>query len=209
MATRTIQSPGVEIKEIDLSLRPVIPVGTATLVTGFAPQGPTDEVFEVTSFSEFEQVYGKPTNASERYFYHTARTAFNSDARILAARLPYGSANGDGFGSQYSALFYPVIGIDKVADAPCVVSATASLRTTVRYASGNPGHATKTVTESGSFATLQATASASSTWLKSTSLSATSANGGYVLGKPDHVQLTKTEYDKLKAGDYTWQDAVT
>ena len=65
---RTIQSPGVEINEVDLSLRPVIPTGTTVLIPGFAAQGPTDEVFEVTSFSEFETVYGKPTNAAERYF---------------------------------------------------------------------------------------------------------------------------------------------
>ena len=76
---RTIQSPGVEIKEVDLSLRPVIPVGTDILVTGYAQQGPTDEALEVTSFSEFEQVYGKPTNAAERYFYHSAKNSFNSD----------------------------------------------------------------------------------------------------------------------------------
>ena len=54
MATRTIQSPGVEINEVDLSLRAVTPIGTAILIPGFAAQGPTDEVFEVTSFSEFE-----------------------------------------------------------------------------------------------------------------------------------------------------------
>ena len=33
---RTIQSPGVEINEIDLSLRPNLPVGTSVLVAGFA-----------------------------------------------------------------------------------------------------------------------------------------------------------------------------
>lgn len=107
---RTIQSPGVEINEVDLSLRPVIPTGTNVLVSGFAPQGPTDEVFEVTSLSEFETVYGKPQNPAERYFYQTAKAVFSSDARVLATRVPYGSGAGLGYGETYTALFFPVYG---------------------------------------------------------------------------------------------------
>ena len=68
---RTIQSPGVEIKEIDLSLRPNISLGTTVLAAGFSDRGPTDEVIQVTSLSEFEQIYGVPTTPAERYFYHS------------------------------------------------------------------------------------------------------------------------------------------
>jgi hypothetical protein len=105
---RTIQSPGVEVNEIDLSLRPIIPTGTSVLIPGFAHQGPTDEVFEITSLSEFITVYGAPTNPAERYFHHTVKSVFSSDARVLTTRLPYGSAAGLGFGDVYTALFYPV-----------------------------------------------------------------------------------------------------
>ena len=55
---RTIQSPGVEIKEIDLSLRPNLALGTTVLAAGFADRGPTDEVIQVTSLSEFESRVG-------------------------------------------------------------------------------------------------------------------------------------------------------
>ena len=106
---RTIQSPGVEIKEVDLSLRPQLPVGTTIFIPGFASQGPTDEVIQVASLSEFEQIYGKPTNAAERYYYHTVRGAFQSPANILTTRLPYGSGAGDLSHDKYSALVYPVI----------------------------------------------------------------------------------------------------
>jgi hypothetical protein len=108
---RTIQSPGVEINEIDLSLRPNIPAGTSILVPGFADKGPTDEVIQVTSLSEFEQIYGLPTTPAERYFYHSVRPLFNSPANILAYRLPYGEATGAGFGNTYGALAYPAVGI--------------------------------------------------------------------------------------------------
>ena len=113
---RTIQSPGVEINEVDLSLRPVIPTGTDIFVAGYAHQGPTDEALEVTSFSEFEQVYGKPTNSAERYFYHSAKNAFNSDGRVITARLPYGAGDGQGFDKDYSALIYPVYAHDASAE---------------------------------------------------------------------------------------------
>jgi len=105
---RTIQSPGVEINEIDLSLRPNLATGTTVLATGFADRGPSDEVIQVTSLSEFEQIYGVPQTPAERYFYHTVKPIFNSQANILTYRLPYGDGNGAGFGNSYGALAYPV-----------------------------------------------------------------------------------------------------
>tara|TARA_R110000803_G_scaffold58111_5_gene116329 strand:- start:75 stop:2462 length:2388 start_codon:yes stop_codon:yes gene_type:complete len=104
---RTIQSPGVEIKEIDLSLRPNISLGTTVLAAGFSDRGPTDEVIQVTSLSEFEQIYGVPTTPAERYFYHSVRPLFNSPANVLTYRLPYGDDTGAGFGNSYGALVYP------------------------------------------------------------------------------------------------------
>jgi len=44
MARRTIQSPGVEINEVDLSLRPADKIETNIFITGFAPEGPNDEI---------------------------------------------------------------------------------------------------------------------------------------------------------------------
>ena len=77
---RTIQSPGVEIKEIDQSIRPVIPAGTNVLVTGFADRGPTDEVIQVTSRTEFLEIYGSPTVPAELYLSSTTNALFNSPA---------------------------------------------------------------------------------------------------------------------------------
>ena len=106
---RTIQSPGVEIKEIDLSLRPNLPVGTTVFIPGFANQGPTDELLTVTSLTEFEQIYGLPQNAAERYMYHTVKAVFQSPANVLVTRLPYGGDAGETFADNSSVLVYPVI----------------------------------------------------------------------------------------------------
>ena len=110
MSRRTIQSPGVEIREIDLTQRPAEPLGTSVFIPGFSNQGPTDEVLNVGTFSDFEEIYGKPTNAAERYFYHSVRQVFNSDANVYVSRLPYGSGGGlDDASNKYTALVYPVV----------------------------------------------------------------------------------------------------
>jgi len=107
--SRTIQSPGVEINEIDLSLRPDLPIGTNILIPGFSPAGPVDEVLQVASLSQFEQMYGLPTNAAERYFYHTVKAAFQSPGNIYVSRLPYGKGRGNHVDdTHYSATLYPV-----------------------------------------------------------------------------------------------------
>jgi hypothetical protein len=106
---RTIQSPGVEVKEVDLSLRPNLPTGTTVFIPGFANQGPTDELLTLSSLSEFEQVYGLPQNAAERYMYHTVKAVFQSPANVLVSRLPYGTGAGATVADKYSVQVYPVI----------------------------------------------------------------------------------------------------
>ena len=108
---RSINSPGVEIREIDLSTRATTPNGTSVLVAGFASQGPTSEILNVSTISDFENIYGTPTNAAERYFYYSVRQLFTggANATVNVARLPYGANSGDGFSSKYSALAFPVI----------------------------------------------------------------------------------------------------
>ena len=109
MAQRTINSPGVEIRESDLSLTAPANVGTNVYVTGFAQQGPIDEVLTITTKQELVQVFGTPTNSAERYFHYSINELLNSPATVYASRLPYGAGLGDGFGSKYGALVYPVV----------------------------------------------------------------------------------------------------
>jgi len=105
---RSINSPGVQITETDLSEYIQPSVGTSVFAAGFASQGPTDEVLLITSSSELEQIYGVPESAAEKYFHYTCREILNSSASLLTTRLPYGPDTGAGFANQYSALLYPV-----------------------------------------------------------------------------------------------------
>lgn len=115
MAARTISSPGVQINEVDLSAI-ARPTGeTSVFITGFTAQGPTDEVVNITSLSEYESIFGLPTNAAERYLYHSARQILTSSpANLLVTRIPYGINMGEGFSNSYSALVFPISAADSV-----------------------------------------------------------------------------------------------
>lgn len=107
---RTINSPGVEITERDLSLTPVFPAGTSIFMTGYAAKGPTDETLQITSVDELEQIYGIPTTPAERYLHFSARQILQSSSgNVLINRLPYGEGAGEGYGNSYGALVYPVL----------------------------------------------------------------------------------------------------
>ena len=105
---RTINSPGVQITEKDLSLRVNAPAGTTVLVPGFAAQGPISEPLFITSTSELEAIYGNPTTPAEKYFYYSCKEVLNSPASLTTLRLPYGEGTGSEFSTAYSGLFYPM-----------------------------------------------------------------------------------------------------
>jgi len=138
---RTIQSPGVEVREVDFTIRPVTVEGTSVFLAGFADQGPIDEVLQPGSVTEFEQIYGAPTNSSEQYFYQTAKAILQSSpARLLTTRLPYGKAKGEGFDSwRYSALVYPATGLN-TDYAAGTTSGAASFTNANTFVFGEPTH---------------------------------------------------------------------
>ena len=108
LTNTTINSPGVQITEKDLTLRVSTTRGTTVFVPGFASQGPISEPIQITTASEFEAIFGVPTNAAERYFYYSCREVLNSPGQLIAARLPYGQDAGTTHTTKaYSALFYP------------------------------------------------------------------------------------------------------
>jgi phage tail sheath protein FI len=136
MAQRTITSPGVEIRESDLSFTTPAAAGTSVYVTGFAQQGPLDEVLLVSTKQELTQLFGPPTNAAEKYFHYTISELLNSPATVYAGRLPYGAGSGDGFGSKYSALAYPVSSFNDQG----IPSSTLRLSVSGVYVVGRPVH---------------------------------------------------------------------
>ena len=187
---RTITSPGVEIFERDLSLVAPPSVGTNVFVSGFTSQGPSDEVLKITSRDELETIYGTPTNSAERYFYHSVRELLNSPANIYTFRLPYGGGDGDGFGSQHTALVYPV-----VAATPTGSTTTTNLDlSAASYFLGKPSQITLTEEEfsqavEGTLFDWSSTASPLSS-LQSNKVAALNAMGGAGVIVLDKAQTT-------------------
>lgn len=149
----TITSPGIQINEVDLSQRTVFPSGTNILFCGFAAEGPTDEIIQVSSTQEYEELFGQPTTAAERYAYHTFTALANSPAAIYFSRLPYGAGTGEGTSDEYSALVYPVIpaysdGLSALTGTPLttqvdsITSGTAQLSSASGYFLMQPIHIT-------------------------------------------------------------------
>lgn len=131
---RQIQSPGVQISEIDLSLRAAGNAATTVLIPGFASKGPVSEAIKIGSLSEFEQIYGQPTNGAERYFYHTVKGVFQSPSDVLVCRLPYGEGAGLDTTDSFSALVYPVVSYVNGASSTYLASPSSS------YFFGKPTH---------------------------------------------------------------------
>ena len=114
--TSTLGSPGIEIREIDNSIRIDSSTATTVFVPGFAAQGPVEEVISIGSMDDFELIYGKPTNGAERYFYYTVKALIDkggSGCRVLTSRLPYGEGLGDAVSDAYTLLAYPAVPVIK------------------------------------------------------------------------------------------------
>ena len=237
MSRRTIQSPGVEIREIDLTQRPAAPVGTSVFIAGFANQGPVDEIFNVGTFAEFEEIYGKPTNAAERYFYHSTKQVFDSDANVLVSRLPYGS--GDGTSTEkYSALIYPVSSANT-----STVTAFENNTLSIDYSSGAVGAGSQTskpiifelvtqdsngntkytsISAEGNYsatgvATITSTTTEFATITGDTLVAGQALSGSsgaqdlsssnyYLIGNPNHVELTRAQYVAAEQGNISWSN---
>jgi len=89
MPIRTIQSPGVEIREIDNSQNAASLAGTYGLVMGYTDKGEEFNPLQITSLQDLETNYGIPTNEAERYSYYAAREILQQGGRLSFAKLPY------------------------------------------------------------------------------------------------------------------------
>jgi len=179
MATlRQIQSPGVQINEVDLSQTSTTPNGTSVFMVGYAAQGPASEVVNLTTNQDFQNIFGTPTTAAERYLYYSVQQVFNAgtNAQVSVVRLPYGESLGDGYNSNvYSALVYPVIPTNY---APLPLSASSLV--VLASAAGS----------------INASINGSPTAL--------SAAVSYFFGAPTLIELSQQDYISLKQNGVYW-----
>lgn len=89
MALRTINSPDVEIREKNFSQIGTTIQGDTFVINGFFAKGPDLEPTELTSISELNTIFGKPTNEAEKYSYEAATQALTNGASVLICKIPY------------------------------------------------------------------------------------------------------------------------
>lgn len=112
----SLSAPGVEVREYDESIRIQSNTGTTVFVPGFAQQGPVEEIIQISTITDFENVYGIPTNAAERYFYYTVLALLENSGQgttVLCSRLAYGEGEGDNVATAYTLHAYPAIPVVK------------------------------------------------------------------------------------------------
>ena len=92
MNVRSIQHPGVETREIDLSEYFSSPAATSinnAYVMGFTQKGPIYDCSWITSQAEFIAVYGAPQTEAERYLYYAVQSILANGGNAIVSRMPY------------------------------------------------------------------------------------------------------------------------
>lgn len=129
---RTIDAPGVEIKEYDLSQYSQTLTGTKVLVAGFASKGQDYVTQQPTSRSSLLNMYGEPKTEAERYFYTACMEVINQGGTLYSAKLPYANKLGDNYvavqyGIDFEATADPAITeVDNTVDKAVVLSSHCS-----------------------------------------------------------------------------------
>jgi hypothetical protein len=208
---RTINSPGIQITEKDLSIKESQPTGTKVVIPGFSSQGPSGEPTLITSVSELETIFGLPTTPAEKYFYYSCREVLMSPGQpmLYAIRLPYGEELGTDFTNGYSGLFYPMTSaVSTQPDAETEWTIGAPLHVPLSranyelLASGNydwsdtagTGGAAEIVTNSGTF-----DLKAGFVILNDIQSTQNEVGEGYYIGMADNLSVTagSTNFDSI------------
>jgi hypothetical protein len=86
---RTIEAPGVEWKEYDLSQVAPAMGGPVALTFGFADKGQKETIYNITGSASDRVIFGTPKTEAERYFYKARMKVLNQRGTLLAAKIPY------------------------------------------------------------------------------------------------------------------------
>lgn len=86
---RTIQHPGFEFFETDMSIYKEYQQNTDALVVGYFAKGPILEPVALTNLSDYTVYFGTPASEAEIYAYTGIKKVIDSGGTVTAMRLPY------------------------------------------------------------------------------------------------------------------------
>ena len=103
---RTIQHPGFEFFETDLSIYSDYQQNTDALVVGFFAKGPILEPVALTDLNQYSMYFGTPESEAEVYFYEGIKAVLDAGGSVTAVRLPYFNATYPSVdnGAQYMSI---------------------------------------------------------------------------------------------------------
>lgn len=90
---RTIQHPGFEFFETDMSIYKEYQQNTDALVVGYFAKGPILEPVALANLSDYTVYFGVPSSEAEIYAYSGIEKVINSGGTVTAMRLPYNNAS--------------------------------------------------------------------------------------------------------------------
>lgn len=97
MTSRSIEAPGIELREIDRSQEQKpdysLPNAPACLITGVASKGEDYTLQWINSRATLDEMFGYPTNEPETWFYNGICEILDRGGIALAAKLPYDNAS--------------------------------------------------------------------------------------------------------------------
>lgn len=110
---RTIQHPGFEFNETDLSISKTASMEKGGLFIGFTSQGPIGTPTLISSEAEFINTFGAPQNFAEFYLYKGVSSILDvnkEDASAIVIRLPYSNSTFDSetLTTKFKALKYKI-----------------------------------------------------------------------------------------------------
>lgn len=86
---RTIQHPGFEFFETDMSIYKEYQQNTDALVVGYFAKGPILEPVALTNLTDYTVYFGTPASEAEIYAYTGIKKVIDSGGTVTAMRLPY------------------------------------------------------------------------------------------------------------------------
>lgn len=106
---RTIQHPGFEFFETDMSIYKEYVQNNDALVVGFFSRGPIMTPVSIKNLNDYSVYFGTPESEAEIYFYKGIEAVLDAGGTVTALRLPYdnttcGISKSDGIVPQYRVL---------------------------------------------------------------------------------------------------------
>lgn len=105
---RTIQHPGFEFFETDMSIYKEYVQNNDALIVGFFSRGPIMTPVSIKNLNDYSVYFGTPESEAEIYFYKGIEAILDAGGTVTALRLPYDNTTcgitAEGPAPQYRAL---------------------------------------------------------------------------------------------------------